>query len=175
LRIFSSCASTSTSPETRLGQPSGPPPHDADDLRAEFVPYFLRIGKDIRPVRIAHHLQQPRAIAQVDENDAAVVATSVHPAEQGDGLADELRVHQARIFGTHQKLRLSCAARAADWISWGFSVAPGSARHGGPNGRQPTDFGGWLAADRRTRNAAGLGLRTGSGTVNRMSSSWAEA
>jgi hypothetical protein len=33
-------------------------------------------------------LQQSLAIAQVDENDAAMIATTVGPAGHGDGLSD---------------------------------------------------------------------------------------
>ena len=40
-------------------------------------------------VGIAHHLHQALAVAQVDEDDAAVVAAAMDPAHQRDGLAED--------------------------------------------------------------------------------------
>jgi hypothetical protein len=37
-----------------------------------------------------HHLGQAFAVAQVDEDDATVVAGRIHPATERDGLADVL-------------------------------------------------------------------------------------
>jgi len=46
----------------------------------------LGIGKQLGIVRIEHDLQQAFAVAQVDEDDSAMVAPPVHPARQSDGL-----------------------------------------------------------------------------------------
>ena len=52
-------------------------------------------------VRIEHDLQQPFAVAQVDEDHPAVVAPAMHPAGHADFLADEGLVDLAAIMGTH--------------------------------------------------------------------------
>ena len=39
-------------------------------------------------VGVAHHLHQTFAVAQVDEDDAAVVAAAMHPAADGDDLVE---------------------------------------------------------------------------------------
>ena len=39
-------------------------------------------------LRVKHHLRDAFAVAQIDEEDAAVVANRVHPAEQGNGGAE---------------------------------------------------------------------------------------
>jgi len=53
-----------------------------------FVAHALRQGKYVRFVRIEYDLQQSLTIAQVDENDAAMIATTLGPAGHGDGLSD---------------------------------------------------------------------------------------
>ena len=45
----------------------------------------VHLGAD---VLLEHHLGDPLAVAQVDEDRAAVVAPVVHPAEEDDLLAD---------------------------------------------------------------------------------------
>ena len=42
------------------------------------------------------------AIAQIDENDAAVIATPVHPAADGDRLGQELAVDAPAVVGAFQ-------------------------------------------------------------------------
>ena len=74
--------------------------HQAGDADAEFVAQALGGGEG-GVVRIEHDLGQARAIAQVDEDDPAVVAAAVHPAEQGDGLAEMVTANLAGIAGTH--------------------------------------------------------------------------
>jgi hypothetical protein len=63
-------------------------PDHAGDLEYVFIAHPLRLGEDIRGVRIEDDLQQPLAVAQVDENDAAMVAAAMGPAGDGDDLAD---------------------------------------------------------------------------------------
>ena len=71
---------------------------DADD---EFVAQRLGGLEGRRIVRIAHHLQEAGAVAQVDENDAAMIAPAVHPAEDGDGLLQMGAVDRTAIIATH--------------------------------------------------------------------------
>ena len=47
---------------------------------------------------IEHDLQQPLAIAQVDEDDPAVIATAMHPAGDRDLLAEELLVDLSAVM-----------------------------------------------------------------------------
>ena len=41
-------------------------------------------------IRVEHDLQQPLAVAQVDEDDPAVIAPAMHPAGDRDLLAEQL-------------------------------------------------------------------------------------
>ena len=54
------------------------------------------------PVGIEHHLGEPFAVAQVDEDDPAVVAAPVRPAGERHDAVDELRVELAAIVRAHQ-------------------------------------------------------------------------
>ncbi len=75
------------------------PPGNADDV---FVAQLLGGSKCLGAVRITYHLNQALAVAQVDEDDAAVVATPVHPAADSDGLAKSFAVDEAAIVGAFQ-------------------------------------------------------------------------
>ena len=57
-------------------------------------------------IRIANHLRQAFAVAQVDEDDAAVVTATMCPAAQGDDLPVEGGVELSAIMGTHEAFRL---------------------------------------------------------------------
>jgi hypothetical protein len=49
--------------------------------------YSLRTcsaGEDLGAVRVEDHLDQPLAVAQIDEDDPAVIAAPMHPAAQDD-------------------------------------------------------------------------------------------
>ena len=59
---------------------------DADHVLGAEV--ARRRGAPPRPRRVEHQLQEPGAVAQVDEDHAAVVAAAVHPAGHADALAD---------------------------------------------------------------------------------------
>jgi len=52
-------------------------------------------------VRVADDLNDALAVAKVDEDHAAVVATTMSPAEKSHGLTDEGFINQARIYGSH--------------------------------------------------------------------------
>jgi hypothetical protein len=91
-----------TRDERRVGCPFRTATHGADDLQAVFVAHFLGRRKYLGSIGIAHDLHQAFAISQVNENDAAMVAPSMYPAEQSNRLADEFGVDQARVFGSHK-------------------------------------------------------------------------
>ena len=66
-----------------------------------FSPKALGLGKRVRIAGVENHLQQPLAIPQVDENDAAVIAPPMHPAGDGDLLADMGAAHQTAVVAAH--------------------------------------------------------------------------
>jgi hypothetical protein len=66
--------------------------HQAGDLQAELVAHVFGGLEHLGAVGVADHLHQAFAVAQVDEDHAAVVAAAVGPAHQGHGLA-----HQASL------------------------------------------------------------------------------
>ena len=51
-------------------------------------------------------MRQTFAVAQVDEDDAAMVTAAVSPAAQGDDLPVEGGVELSAIMGTHEAFRL---------------------------------------------------------------------
>ncbi len=75
--------------------------HLAGDAQAELVAHALGGGKGLGAVRVADHLHQALAVAQVDEDDATVVAAAVGPAEQGHGLVEVGGVDPPAIIGAH--------------------------------------------------------------------------
>jgi ribosomal protein S18 acetylase RimI-like enzyme len=70
-------------------------------MQAELVAHRFGVLEDIGAVRVAHHLDQAFAVAQVDEDHAAVVAATVHPAAQADGLAEQCLGSEAAVLGSH--------------------------------------------------------------------------
>jgi hypothetical protein len=58
-------------------------------------------------------LQQSFAIAQIDEDDAAVIASPLRPAGYRDHLADQRRADPTTIMSTHQVCHLEGKARDA--------------------------------------------------------------
>ena len=75
--------------------------HDADDPETEFVAALVGRGEDFGTVRVADDLNDALAVAKVDEDHAAVVATTMSPAEKSHGLTDEGFINQARVYGSH--------------------------------------------------------------------------
>ncbi len=55
---------------------------------------------DLR-IRIEHYLHDAAVVAQVDEDDAAVIASAVNPAGHGDRGTDEALVDLAAIVSAH--------------------------------------------------------------------------
>ena len=77
-------------------------PDEAGDADDELVAQALGRGEGRRTVGVADDLDEAFAIAQVDEDDAAVVAAAMDPAHQRDGLAEVSAVDAAAIIGAVQ-------------------------------------------------------------------------
>src|SRR6266849_3997820 len=75
--------------------------HDALHAQHELVAHAVGDGEGVRAIGIADDLDKALAVAQVDEDDAAVVAPAMRPAEEGDGLAEKPGIGEAAIFGAH--------------------------------------------------------------------------
>jgi hypothetical protein len=81
----------------------GSRPYDAFNTDDKFVSQIAsRIVRMGRFLRAEHRLDDPRIVAQIDKDHPAMVAESVHPAVQGDGLTDmfpsELATHYGTLF-----------------------------------------------------------------------------
>ena len=63
-------------------------------------PFGLREHRGLG--RIEHDLQQALAVAQVDEDDAAVIPAAMDPAGDGHGAADEGLVDLAAVMSAHR-------------------------------------------------------------------------
>jgi hypothetical protein len=63
--------------------------HQAHHLQAELVAHALGGLEHLGAVGVADDLHQAFAVAQVDEDHAAMVAAAVGPAHQGHGLAHQ--------------------------------------------------------------------------------------
>ena len=87
------------------------PAHLADHLHAEFVADPVGGLEHLDPVRVAHHLGQALAIAQIDEDHPAMIAAAMNPAEQRDHLIEMGGRHEAGIAGAHDGSVLRGAAR----------------------------------------------------------------
>ena len=65
--------------------------HLAGDLQHVFITQVMALGGELSVLfRAENDLGQAFAVAQVDEDDAAMVAGRIHPATECDGLADVL-------------------------------------------------------------------------------------
>ncbi len=117
LRISSSWASTSTSPLARFGftVPSGRRRTVPVHAQHELVAHAVGGGEGLGAVRVANHLHEALAVAQVDEDHAAVVAPAVGPAEQRHGLAEETGGDVAAVVGSHF-LFVTPAKAGAQWL-----------------------------------------------------------
>jgi len=111
--------------EVDVGRAGRPRPHQTRDLEHVFIAYALRHREHRCTIGIEHNLQQPRAIPQIDENDAAMVAPTMRPAGHRDHLADHRLADFTAIMSAH-KLELPKGKRAMlrpgtragkDWFS----------------------------------------------------------
>ena len=88
--------------EVRIHGALGPRAHDALDGEHVLRAQPLGLGEHLGLIRIEHDLQQALAIAQVDENHAAVIAAPVHPAGHRDRPADLATVDVAAVMTAHR-------------------------------------------------------------------------
>ena len=58
-----------------------------DELVADLVRELGRLGRELR---VDHELRDPGAVAEIDEDEPAVVAAARRPAREGQLLSDEL-------------------------------------------------------------------------------------
>src|SRR5690606_30530263 len=91
----------------------GPAPDTAGDPDAELVAQPLGGLEGLLAIRIAHHLGQPFAVPQVDEDHPAVVAATVNPAVERDFLVEVLERHLADVTTTHESILQSFRATPA--------------------------------------------------------------
>ena len=82
-------------------RPFGAAAHTTGHFQYEFVAHRFGDAEHLGAVRIAHHLRQSFAVAQVDENHPAVVAAAMCPAAQGDGLVEVGNVELPAIMSSH--------------------------------------------------------------------------
>ena len=75
--------------------------HQALDLHAKLVAQAFSRLEHVGAVGVADHLHIAFAVAQVHKNHPAVVAPAVHPAAEGNGLAQEGIGHKTAIVGAH--------------------------------------------------------------------------
>lgn len=74
---------------------------ESGNFQAELVAHGFGDREHFGAIGVADDLGQPFTIAQVDENDPAVVAPAMCPATQGDFLADRLGIELSAIMGSH--------------------------------------------------------------------------
>ena len=88
--------------EIRVDGALGTRAHDALDGEHEFPAQPLGLREHLGPIRIEHDLQQALAIAQIDENHAAVIAAPVYPTRDRHCPADRGAVHLAAVMTAHR-------------------------------------------------------------------------
>ena len=92
--------------EIRIDRSLGPRPHEPGHCDAVFVAQLFCDGEGRGAVRVADDLHQPFAVAQVDEDDAAMIATAMDPTCQRNGLGEKAAVDAAAVVGAfHVRLR----------------------------------------------------------------------
>ena len=62
---------------------------------------FTSVVSDVGTVRVTYHLHVTFTVANIDKNNTAVVTTTIHPAAQANGLAQQGFGHKTAIVGTH--------------------------------------------------------------------------
>jgi hypothetical protein len=87
--------------QMRIFRAGRPRPHTALDAQDEFGAHRFGYGERFFFRGIEHGLHHALAVAQVDENHAAVVAPAVGPAAQGDAFPDEGFVEFAAKMTAH--------------------------------------------------------------------------
>ena len=87
--------------EVGVGGAGGALAHQAADLHHELVAQLLGLIELGLVVRVEYHLQEAFAVAQVHENDAAMIAAAMDPAGNRNLLTDQLFVDLAAVVRTH--------------------------------------------------------------------------
>ena len=89
--------------------------HKSFDGQHIFIAHAFGCCKEFRCVRVADDLQQAVAVAQIDENHATVVAAAVHPAGNGDLLADQRLVDLTAVVAAHPETVQTGFKKGAEW------------------------------------------------------------
>ena len=79
-----------------------PQAHSARDFQHELVAHPLGLSEDLRRIRVENDLKKSLAVAQVDEDDTAVIAPAMRPAGHGDDLADQRFADLTAIVSAHK-------------------------------------------------------------------------
>ena len=104
--------------------PRRAPPRDLD---AELVAQSLGDVERLGAIRVADDLHETFAVAQVDEDDAAMVAAAMHPAGERHGLGKMAAVDTAAIIGSfHEQLQQGNGR--GETVSWWRSGTAARAR-----------------------------------------------
>ncbi len=85
-------------PQIRVGGAVGTLPNLARDPNHKFTAQPLGFLEDFGRIRVEHDLQQPFPVAQIDENDSAVVPAAVYPSRDRDFLAGQLLVDVSAVM-----------------------------------------------------------------------------
>ena len=89
-----------------------PRPDHPGNLQHELIAHAFRHREHGGLVRIEYDLQQPLPVAQIDENDAAMVPAAMGPARDGDRLAGQGLVDLAAIMSAHKRVNFGWRKRA---------------------------------------------------------------
>ena len=108
--------------EVRIGAAFRAQPHEPGHANHELVAQRLGNRERVDAIRIEDDLDEAFAVAQIDEDHAAVVAAPVHPAHQRDRLAQMAAIDASTIIGAFQIIlqRVLRSLRAA----WGATRRP---------------------------------------------------
>lgn len=75
--------------------------HGADDLDAELIAQVVGLVERHFLVRIEEHLHDAFAVAHINKDQAAEIATTIDPTTQSDFLAHVGQIQLPAIFSTH--------------------------------------------------------------------------
>ena len=90
-----------TGRQIRVDGALGTVPDTAGDPDHVFIADRIGDGKGLGPVGIEHNLGQSLAVAQINKDHAAMIATAVDPAAQADLLVDHGRIDVPAVMTTH--------------------------------------------------------------------------
>ena len=84
-----------------VGSAFGTMPDPAGYLQYKLIAYPLGKGKGLCGIRVDNDLQQPFAVTQIDEDDPAVIAPAMRPANHFNCLIDQGFIHFPAVMSTH--------------------------------------------------------------------------